>query len=68
MLAASGCGFTGIYDVPLPARREQDMKHAPPFLAMKKQILARIRDTKALDDETAASLKSALGEFGKQFA
>jgi NitT/TauT family transport system ATP-binding protein len=37
-----------IYDVPLPARREQDMKHAPPFLAMKKQILARIRDTSGM--------------------
>ena len=34
----------------------------------KPEILAKIRDTKALDDETAASLKSALGEFGKQFA
>jgi len=37
-----------IYDVPLPARREQDMKHAPQFLAMKKQILARIRDTSGM--------------------
>jgi len=37
-----------IYDVPLPARREQDMKHAPEFLAMKKQILARIRDTSGM--------------------
>jgi F-type H+-transporting ATPase subunit alpha len=34
----------------------------------KPEILARIRDTKALDDETAASLKSALTDFGKQFA
>jgi F-type H+-transporting ATPase subunit alpha len=34
----------------------------------KPDVLARIRDTKALDDETAASLKSALGDFGKQFA
>jgi len=34
----------------------------------KPEILARIRDTKALDDETSASLKSALGDFGKQFA
>jgi NitT/TauT family transport system ATP-binding protein len=37
-----------IYDVPLPARREQDMKHALEFLAMKKQILARIRDTSGM--------------------
>jgi F-type H+-transporting ATPase subunit alpha len=34
----------------------------------KPEVLAKIRDTKALDDETAASLKSALGEFAKQFA
>jgi F-type H+-transporting ATPase subunit alpha len=34
----------------------------------KPEVLARIRDTKALDDETAAALKSALADFGKQFA
>jgi F-type H+-transporting ATPase subunit alpha len=34
----------------------------------KPEILAKIRDSKALDDETAAALKGALGEFGKQFA
>ena len=34
----------------------------------KPEILARIRDTKALDDDTAAALKDALGAFGKQFA
>jgi NitT/TauT family transport system ATP-binding protein len=37
-----------IYDVPLPAKREQDMKHAPEFLALKKQILARIRETSGM--------------------
>jgi F-type H+-transporting ATPase subunit alpha len=31
-------------------------------------ILAKIRETKALDDDTAAKLKDALGQFGKQFA
>ncbi|MEQ7873110.1 F0F1 ATP synthase subunit alpha [Sphingomonas sp. ASV193] len=31
-------------------------------------VLAKIRDTKALDDETAGKLKDALGAFGKQFA
>jgi F-type H+-transporting ATPase subunit alpha len=36
--------------------------------SQKPEVLARIRDTKALDDETAASLKSALSDFGKQFA
>jgi F-type H+-transporting ATPase subunit alpha len=34
----------------------------------KADILKTIRDTKALDDDTAAKLKDALGEFGKQFA
>ncbi len=32
------------------------------------KILKKIRDTKALDDDTAAKLKDALTEFGKQFA
>ena len=31
-------------------------------------ILKAIRDTKALDDDTAKALKDALGAFGKQFA
>ena len=31
-------------------------------------VLAKIRDTKALDDETAGKLKDALAAFGKQFA
>src|SRR6476646_6054732 len=34
----------------------------------KPKILAKIRDTKQLDDDTAAALKDALTEFGKQFA
>jgi F-type H+-transporting ATPase subunit alpha len=34
----------------------------------KPKLLATIRDTKALDDKTAAALKDALTEFGKQFA
>jgi len=33
----------------------------------KPEILAKIRDTKTLDDDTAAVLKDALTEFGKQF-
>jgi F-type H+-transporting ATPase subunit alpha len=32
------------------------------------EILAKIRDTKALDDDTAKALKDALTAFGKQFA
>ncbi|HEX8226189.1 MAG TPA: F0F1 ATP synthase subunit alpha, partial [Allosphingosinicella sp.] len=31
-------------------------------------ILATIRETKQLDDDTAKALKDALGTFGKQFA
>jgi NitT/TauT family transport system ATP-binding protein len=34
-----------IYPVPLPARREQDMKHAAPFRALRAEILARIRES-----------------------
>ncbi|MEO7602331.1 MAG: F0F1 ATP synthase subunit alpha [Sphingomicrobium sp.] len=34
----------------------------------KPKILKTIRDTKALDDDTAAKLKDALTTFGKQFA
>ncbi len=37
-----------IYNVPLPEKREQDMKHIPEFLALKKQILARIRETSGM--------------------
>ena len=34
----------------------------------KPEILAKIRDTKTLDDDTTAALKDALRAFGKQFA
>jgi F-type H+-transporting ATPase subunit alpha len=34
----------------------------------KPEILKKIRDSKTLDDDTAAALKDALGAFGKQFA
>ena len=37
-----------IYKVPLPAAREQDMKHTPEFLRLKKEILARIRETSGM--------------------
>jgi F-type H+-transporting ATPase subunit alpha len=32
------------------------------------QVLGKIRDTKALDDETAGQLKSLIGDFVKSFA
>jgi len=34
----------------------------------KPKVLAKIRDTKALDDDSAKALKDALAEFGKTFA
>jgi NitT/TauT family transport system ATP-binding protein len=37
-----------LYDVPLPAERSQDMKHSPAFLALKRQILERIRETSGM--------------------
>ncbi len=37
-----------VYHVPLPAEREQDMKLAPEFLALKKQIVERIRETSGM--------------------
>ncbi len=40
-----------IYPVPLPAERHQDMKHTPPFLALKKAILARIKATSGMQTD-----------------
>ena len=37
-----------VYDVPLPARREQDMKLAPEFTRLKRQLLDRIRETSGM--------------------
>jgi NitT/TauT family transport system ATP-binding protein len=37
-----------IYGVPLPAKRHQDMKHIPEFLALKREIVARIRETSGM--------------------
>jgi len=37
-----------VYEVPLPAQRHQDMKHTPEFLALKREILARIRETSGM--------------------
>jgi len=41
-----------IYEVPLPARRLQDMKHTRPFLDLKKQILERIRATSGMKTDS----------------
>jgi NitT/TauT family transport system ATP-binding protein len=37
-----------IYDVPLPGERNQEMKLSPEFLSLKKEIVARIRDTSGM--------------------
>ncbi len=40
-----------IYDVPLPAERNQDMKLSPEFLTLKREILARIRETSGMSTD-----------------
>ncbi|MDF3932915.1 ABC transporter ATP-binding protein [Pseudomonas citronellolis] len=40
-----------IYEVPLPAERNQDMKLDPAFLDLKKTILARIRETSGMNTD-----------------
>ncbi|NRT55098.1 ABC transporter ATP-binding protein [Sphaerotilus uruguayifluvii] len=40
-----------VFEVPLPARRQPDMKHAPEFLALKRLILERIRATTGMDTD-----------------
>jgi F-type H+-transporting ATPase subunit alpha len=58
-------GFLDSVDVKDVVRYEAAMLS---FLRSDKpEILAKIRDTKALDDDTAAALNDALTEFGKQF-
>jgi NitT/TauT family transport system ATP-binding protein len=37
-----------VYDVPLPAKRTQDMKHTAEFLALKRAIVGRIRETSGM--------------------
>ncbi len=40
-----------IYNVPLPAQRNQDMKLSPEFLTLKREILARIRETSGMSTD-----------------
>ncbi len=40
-----------IYDVPLPEVRHQDMKLEPAFIELKRQILARIRETSGVQTD-----------------
>jgi len=37
-----------IYEVPLPAERTQALKHAPEFVALKREIVERIRETSGI--------------------
>lgn len=37
-----------VYDVPFGDRRDQDLKHAPEFLRLKREILERIRETSGM--------------------
>ena len=37
-----------MYEVPFGDRRDQDLKHAPEFLALKREILERIRETSGM--------------------
>ena len=41
-----------IYDVPLPDKRNQEMKLSPEFIALKKEILTRIRETSGMHTDT----------------
>jgi NitT/TauT family transport system ATP-binding protein len=40
-----------VYDVPLPAQRRQDMKLDPAFLALKREVLDRIRATAGMQTD-----------------
>jgi NitT/TauT family transport system ATP-binding protein len=53
-----------IFDVPLPRRREQDMKLSPEFLRLKRQLLDRIRETSGMktDLEQLRRLSQAADE------
>ncbi|PKL95426.1 MAG: sulfonate ABC transporter ATP-binding protein, partial [Gammaproteobacteria bacterium HGW-Gammaproteobacteria-9] len=52
-----------VYEVPLPAQRHQDMKLAPEFTELKREILARIRETSGMqtDLEQLAKLSAVAG-------
>ncbi|MFZ2988320.1 ABC transporter ATP-binding protein [Ideonella sp.] len=50
-----------IHTVPLPARRHQDMKLAPEFLALKRTLLERIRDTSGMKTDLDLLRKLSAG-------
>lgn len=53
-----------IYPVPLPAQRNQDMKHAPEFRALRAEILDRIRESSgmATDQDLLDKLNQKAGQ------
>jgi F-type H+/Na+-transporting ATPase subunit alpha len=59
-------GFLDTVDVKDVVRYEAAMLSV--LRSERPEILTKIRDTKALDDDTAAALKEALTGFGKTFA
>ena len=50
-----------VYEVPLPAHRDQSMKLATAFLGLKRQILERIRDTSGIRTDAALLHKLSQG-------
>jgi NitT/TauT family transport system ATP-binding protein len=50
-----------VYEVPLPAEREQDMKLAPGFVQLKRQILDRIRETSGMKTDLELLRKLSQG-------
>ena len=59
-------GFLDTIDVKDVTRYEQAMLSY--LRSEKPKVLAKIRETKQLDDDTSAALKDALAGFGKTFA
>jgi NitT/TauT family transport system ATP-binding protein len=53
-----------VYEVPLPAERHQDMKLDPGFLALKKEILARIRETSGMSTDLELLEQLSRGSTG----
>jgi NitT/TauT family transport system ATP-binding protein len=48
LMAPNPGRIDSVFEVPLPARRSQDMRLAPEFLDLKKTIVGRIRETSGL--------------------
>jgi NitT/TauT family transport system ATP-binding protein len=55
-----------IYEVPLPKERTQDMKLAPEFIALKREILTRIRETSGMKTDFELLRKLSQGTVDTQ--